>query len=397
MSKKKIKIESTEQLIGLLEGDRELSHEEMTMLLQDDELMDEYRELTMCRSAIVQECDSTNRPDVEKEWELFEKNTRRRRPNQFVLGAVSGVAASLIIGFFLFWFSSSPLSKEELLAFEANDNIYGITLRTGQDNLIPITKSTQSEALKALGISDITIAEESVHGLTYTQGAGATATVGAEQAPQAVERHILSTPRGQDFKVVLADGTKVWLNAESSLEYPSHFTADERVVGLSGEAYFEVAKDSEHPFIVQTNNMLARVLGTEINVCNYAEGKPSITLIDGSVEVSGERKKEFLKLTPGNSAQWLEGDSFTVKEVDLDKYVYRKQGYFYFDDVPLIEVMQSLGRWYNLNVIFDNKDKMDLRMRYFCIRDESVERAISLLNHTKRIKAEIVDNTIYIR
>ena len=86
-----------------------------------------------------------------------------------------------------------------------------------------------------------------------------------------------------------------------------------------------------------------------------------------------------------------------LKNVDLDPFIYWKEGYFYFDNTPLSAVMKELGRWYNINVIFENKELMDLKIRYFCVRNETLERAVTLLNHMKKIKVSISGNTVYLR
>ena len=155
--------------------------------------------------------------------------------------------------------------------------------------------------------------------------------------------HVLSVPRGQNFKLVLPDGTNVWMNAESRLTYPSRFTGNERIVQLSGEAYFQVTKDHSHPFVVQTDGLQARVLGTELNVRHYVNGEVHVTLINGKVEVCHESEDGAVCLNPGEEATWTENSKWVIKNVDLDPFIYWKEGYFYFDNTPLSAVMKELA------------------------------------------------------
>jgi len=190
----------------------------------------------------------------------------------------------------------------------------------------------------------------------------------------------------------------VWMNAESSLEYPSRFEGTQRRVCLKGEAYFKVAKNAECPFVIATDRMQVQVLGTELNIRNYMADDSHVTLINGQVKVCDNGNQEnFVYLKPGEDARLDADNKFTVKEVDTEAYVYWKEGYFYFDDMPLSDVVQELGRWYNINVIFENKDLADLRIRYFCVRSETLERAIDLLNRMKKINVTLSGNTVYVR
>lgn len=224
------------------------------------------------------------------------------------------------------------------------------------------------------------------------------ANVDARIPEEKVEMHRLSTPRGKDFKIILEDGTIVWMNAESSLIYPSKFSSEKRMVCLKGEAYFKVAKNTECPFVISTDRMQVQVLGTELNVRNYVSKDSHVTLINGQVKVLDSTNEEnFVLLRPGEDALLNEENAFVIKNIDTESYVYWKEGYFYFDDVPLSEVVQELGRWYNINVIFEKKDLMDLRIRYFCVRSEPLERAIDLLNRMKKMNVRLSGNTVYIR
>lgn len=313
-----------------------------------------------------------------------------RKSHRFFWGALSGVAATIIIILVYSWVVGFPLlTPKKVVAFEAVDGEQQVMLQTSVGNRIALLNNTPNDKLGAVGTL--------IHKKDTLELAYNTSSVGSPLKTDEVETHLLSTPRGQDFRIVLEDGTIVWMNAESSLEYPSRFVGNERKVRLHGEAYFKVKKDPSHPFIIQTDRMTARVLGTELNVRSYVSSDSHVTLINGRVEVASGQSSKPVSLQPGEDAQLMDGGSFVVQEVDVDTYTYWKDGYFYFDDVSLNDVMQSLGRWYNINVVFDSKDLMDLRIRYFCVRGETLERAITLLNHMKKIRATLSGNTVYIR
>ena len=162
--------------------------------------------------------------------------------------------------------------------------------------------------------------------------------------------NIAATPRGGQYQLVLADGTKVWLNAASSIKYPVVFNGNERRVELIGEAYFEVAHSREKPFRVISNGQEVEVLGTHFNINAYGdENAVKTTLLQGSVKVSSAGKDKILK--PGEQAQ-LEGGNIRVAEVDVDEVVAWKNGFITFNNADIKSIMRQLGRWYNVEVKF---------------------------------------------
>ena len=204
----------------------------------------------------------------------------------------------------------------------------------------------------------------------------------------------LSVPRGHDYHLTLADGTKVWLNAESRLEFPDRFTSDTREVRLKGEAYFEVKKDAKHPFIVHTDYLTTRVLGTSFNVRAYSSRDAAVTLVSGRVKVNaGETAKT---LSPGQQAAFS-NSQLTVKDVDTYPVTQWKEGFFYFDNQTLFSIMQELARWYNVNVSFDDTSKMDLRLHFVVERSKSLKEAIGNLNALGVVHASIENNMVVIK
>ena len=166
---------------------------------------------------------------------------------------------------------------------------------------------------------------------------------------------VLSTPKGSTYQIILSDGTKVWLNAASTLKYPSRFAADKRVVEIDGEAYFKVAKDRNKPFKVVSKGQEIEVLGTEFNVSAYHdEAEVKTTLIKGSVMLQTTEGSAKVSLVPGEQSV-LTDSGIKKRQVDTGAYIAWKAGNFYFDNTPLSDVLKQISRWYNVDVVYENK------------------------------------------
>ena len=169
--------------------------------------------------------------------------------------------------------------------------------------------------------------------------------------------NILATPKGGQYEVVLSDGTRVLLNAASSLQYPTAFQGQERVVLLTGEAYFQVAKDAARPFFVETENMRVQVLGTSFDIMAY-DNEPTVrtTLLEGKVREVGEGG-DSLTLAPGQQAVLQRsGNRLTKEPVDTDEVVAWKEGLFlYSSRVDIPTIMRQLERWYDIDVHYEGK------------------------------------------
>jgi len=169
--------------------------------------------------------------------------------------------------------------------------------------------------------------------------------------------NVLSTPRGGEYQVTLADGTRVWLNCASSLSYPEEFAGNERHVTLSGEAYFEVAKDKSKPFFVNVNNVEIKVLGTHFNVAAYKDDHNiTATLLEGSVQFS--KKGRMVLLKPGEQAVVNDDASdIRVSAVDVTQAMAWKNGYFIFNNDDIKSVMEKVSRWYDVDVKYQGDFK----------------------------------------
>lgn len=211
------------------------------------------------------------------------------------------------------------------------------------------------------------------------------------------EYHTLVVPRGGEFILALEDGTKVWINAESVLKYPVRFTDGQRKVYLlEGEAYFRVERDTLRPFYVETSGMTVCVTGTEFNVMAY-KNKETVetTLAKGAVNISvGDQST---KLLPGDQAVFSKSRGELVKkQVDVSYYTSWKEGIFEFEDMPLQEVAEQLGRWYDVDFFFMNENVKHVCFTGAVRKTRSLEFILNIIRDTRAVNYQIKGKTITI-
>ncbi|MDB5089688.1 MAG: fec operon regulator FecR [Mucilaginibacter sp.] len=214
-----------------------------------------------------------------------------------------------------------------------------LTLANGQK--IVLTKGLSGKLAQQ---GNTTIQVNAGNAITYT-----IATI-ANNPTVKVEYNTLTTIRGEQspYPLVLVDGTKVWLDAASSITYPTAFNGNERLVTVTGEAYFEVAHNAAHPFKVKVKNQIIEDIGTAFNINAY-DDEPALktTLIEGSVKIS--RGSNMVTLKPGQQAA---GNSLKVKDVDTEGVIAWKNNYFLFDGDNLESIMRKVSRWYDVDVVY---------------------------------------------
>jgi transmembrane sensor len=173
----------------------------------------------------------------------------------------------------------------------------------------------------------------------------------ASQKNAQVLYNTISTPRGGQYHIILPDGSLVWLNAASSLRFPTSFTGEARNVQLTGEAYFEVAHNKNMPFHVEVNDMKVEVLGTHFNIMSYDnENMISTTLLEGSVKVSSKANSQWSMLKPGQQAA-IHNSQLTIHDdIDMESVVAWKNGMFQFNSADIQTIMRQIERWYDVEV-----------------------------------------------
>ncbi|NML19233.1 DUF4974 domain-containing protein [Pseudoflavitalea sp. G-6-1-2] len=239
--------------------------------------------------------------------------------------------------------------------------------RINQSRVKPAIVADQNELAPAYDKARLTLSDGSVVQLD-SAGVGVIAKDGESkivkledgqikyEAGTAMKNNLLNemaTSTGSQYKLTLPDGSRVWLNASSSIKYPVAFTDKERIVSVTGEAYFEVAKDAKKPFRVKVGEMLIDVLGTSFNVNAY-DNEPLVktTLLEGSVRVSN--KKSAVLLSVNQQSQMKLNEELVVKRsINTEETIAWKNGYFYFDKVELPIILREFARWYNLDVVYE--------------------------------------------
>lgn len=218
------------------------------------------------------------------------------------------------------------------------------------------------------------------------------ALMGPGSARQPGEFNTVFNPRGsQPIVVVLADGTRLWLNAESSVKYPLQFAAAERRVQVSGEAYFEVAHEDGKPFIVESGSTLVKVLGTHFNI-NTFDDKTKVTLLQGMVQVSNQKDSGLI--TPGQSA--IITDALNIAASDTVSAVAWKSHLFNFKETPLKEILQEIGRWYDVEVVYEGAVP-EVTLSGTINRNINASKVLEMLHLSSGLEFEIRDRHILVK
>jgi transmembrane sensor len=262
--------------------------------------------------------------------------------NLLLWGKWIGAAAAILLVTFAISFFSNNKPEPFYIAKDipAGKNTATLTLANGK--VIDLANATGAVAEE----TGVLISKTKEGQLVY-EVKGATANSGGVNT--------LATINGQTFQVILPDGSKVWLNAASSLTYPSNFGLNKlREVALQGEAYFEVTEDHSHPFRVKSNLQTVEVLGTHFNVNSYAnEHAVRTTLVEGSVRVKLENGVE--KVIRPNEQAVLVRNSIQVSSVNIAEIIDWKDGKFVFNNEDIQSLMRKISRWYNVEVVYEGE------------------------------------------
>ena len=208
--------------------------------------------------------------------------------------------------------------------------------------------------------------------------------------------HVLRTPSGGEYTITLPDGTTVFLNSESCLGFPGRFDSGERRVSFTGEAYFEVARDTSVPFRVEVNGALVEVLGTSFNVRAYVdEQEIQATLVKGAVMLSTNGASE--RLDSGEQGVIDRAGRLTKREVDVELYTGWKEGYFVFDRDRLEKVARDLARWYKVEIVFEEPELKEISFTGIVKRYGDFNTIVRMLEMTGDTKFIIDRDTIRIR
>ena len=210
-----------------------------------------------------------------------------------------------------------------------------------------------------------------------------------------VDTNVLRIPKGGEFKLQLADGTRVYLNSATDLRYPVAFTGSERRVYLKGEAYFEVAKDAEHPFIVVTDDVQVRVYGTSFNVNTLGADGVRTVLVEGKVGIRGQDSDREYVLKPNELAFYDRNSrDMKIETVDPDLYTLWRKGIFVFERETLENIMNTLSLWYDMEVFFQSESAKKLHFSGHMKRYEQIEDILHAITDATGVVFTINDRTV---
>jgi transmembrane sensor len=316
-------------------------------------------------------------------------NTPKKR---FIWAAAS--VAIIAAGLMLFYFLSNPSADKEPVAKTNESHQYKNDVAPGSTGAI----------LKLADGSSIVL-DNATDGKLATQGNMQVVKKGGSlnyieddgSNDQQISYNTIETPRGRQYQLILEDGTKVWLNAASSIRFPVVFNSSDRRVEITGEVYFEVARDKEKPFRVDANGTTVEVLGTNFNINSYADEETiNTTLLEGSVKVSkGDRQKIII---PGQQAQVDgKGEVRTEKNVNVTEVMAWKNNLFSFNNMDIKKLMRQLSRWYDVEVIFKNEMAEPVTFIGGISRTVNLSTVLNILEQTGEVKFDIEGKKIIVK
>lgn len=306
---------------------------------------------------------------------IFRKTNRRK-----IYYRVAGIAAGLLLIGGLAMYRYLPVNQPAVYAVqEIQPGSPKALLHIPKGEVVAIHENMSQTFLSD---SSVRVADNQ---LVHNEGGG----------DEHILPYVLEIPRGGEFTLVLPDGTKVWLNAESRLEYPASFKDGQRAVSLEGEAYFDVTPDSERPFLVHTPRSTIRVYGTAFNVNAYPlDSREKMTLERGKIGVMVEGREHILK--PDQQLILKQDNEVRIVEVDARKQGVWRTGSFLFEEERLEDVMGQLSRWYDVEVFFADPEARELHFSGELNRYENISRILEMIELTTHVSFTVKGKAITI-
>lgn len=371
-------------IYGYLRG--KLSSEERTRLDEwlNDKLTNKILFDRICdREIILRKARFFDRHSQEKIWESLESKIYKKKKRYLLRWwTVASLIVPLLLGG---WFFMNDVEKDngDALGYEILSGMSCARLELADGTIIVLHQDSiysvelaRGERLDNEG-GIVTYKQDSIGNLGN-------------------EYNEIRTPRGGEYQIRLPDGTKVWLNTESILRFPRRFAGNERHVYAQGELYFEVVRDSTRPFRVELEDYTVEVMGTEFNVRTYTDGPQLTTLISGGVKICGEN--EFIYLKPGEEAELEQaGGTIRVQKADVESRLAWLRGYFLFDNARLEDIMNELGRWYNVETFFESPRAREERFSLELRRHEDFGQVLDLIERAGMVEIVVKKNVVFIK
>ena len=328
------------------------------------------------------------------DFSCFLKRIRKHKKRRVLTASVRRtiyVAASLLVFVMAggVWWSErtvmiSPEEGREIV-IETTIDRNSVRLILGDNRMIPLTHKNEAIVLGMRGI----LHSEGLRTLNYKY-------VKSDSLENVSEYHTLIVPKGERQKVIFSDSSWVILNAQSTMKYPVAFRGEERKVYVEGDAYFEVTRDEEHPFIVSVKNFDVRVLGTSFNVMSYDdEFASSVTLLSGKVETTSGH--DTVRLSPGEQVSITSDNRMTVQKTDINVVVSWMDGKFGFSNERLDVIMRKICRWYDVEVLYAVPGIRERRFTGTPANNMPLKELLEALSTTTNLQFSLQDGVITIK
>lgn len=327
--------------------------------------------------------------DKKEEFARLENTIQERKSRRMTLRWSVAASVILFIGLFVGRMVNEWRNLDEMRMLAETERIVPgvkaeLILSTGERVVL------NQQCVSIEGVNETGIQNDSVTGLNYT-----TAKVQGE----GMIYNTMRIPVGGFYQLALSDGSKVWLNSMTEFRFPVAFTGEERKVYLTGEAYFEVAPNSKHPFIVVTEEgMEVKVYGTEFNMNTYGKGVVQTVLVKGKVGVrDGVHGKEVM-LEPRQMAEYDEKTGMVrVKNVDPYRYIAWKDGEFVFERETIEGIMERLSRWYDVKIFYGKESLKQKRFTGVVSRYEDITQVLRLIEGPATLRFEVKGNVVTVK
>lgn len=308
--------------------------------------------------------DNIKEAEVDACWKEFER--REFKKHRLVINIAASIAAAVAILFI----SINLFDKETMIEPQNKKANVEIKKSNQIDEIVLSTKKGEKHIIAQTDKIDLTI----------------------DTTVMIDEMHTISIPRGKSLTVKLSDGTVVYLNSLTEFTYPTSFSSSEtRNVTLKGEAYFEVAHDEKKQFIVEVQGVNVKVYGTKFNVNSNKVGLIETVLVEGSVAVNETMLRPNFKLTYTTATSGV-----TIEKVDVTNYISWIDDIYHFNRWPLVEIMNSLATWYDIEVIYEDSDVKQLEFICNIPRHHTINEVLNILKTCGKINYRISGNKIYI-
>ncbi|WP_052649371.1 FecR family protein [Sanguibacteroides justesenii] len=319
----------------------------------------------------------------------FKERMRRKGRRRFLLRFSVAASVFVITGLFGLWQYGRDVYEKDG-GVRGHDVSVLPSFLPGKACAVLVTESGKSIVLDRQRAKNIQVGEGIVIGYDSLQRMHYTLS-GKEE----VHYHVLRVPKGGEYKLVLDDGTVVWLNSESEFRYPTVFRDSVRGVELKGEGYFSVVKNSRLPFVVSSSGIRTKVYGTEFNVRSYSGEPVNVTLVKGSISVTNEKEGEEYGLVPGENA-CFEKERPKISRIDVRRFTAWKSGSFYYKNESLEKIMSDLQRWYNFKTVYVDKELKNFRFELWVDRNCDFRTIVDLLMATNKIAIKMEEREIIV-